>query len=96
MFLFFYRQGYIPGYIHGDRVICYLGIIDVLQNYNLKKKLEHGIKTMIADRVGQIDVDVTVFILLFNSIVYIVCTKPNLLCSKISGFYGQRSFSRRS
>ena len=36
----------------GDRVLVYLGIIDILQSYRLKKKFEHTMKSMITDGVG--------------------------------------------
>lgn len=48
----FDREGYIRGHIHGDRVMFYFGIIDILQSYQLRKKIEHGIKAIIADRVS--------------------------------------------
>ena len=34
---------------NGDRLLVYLGIIDILQNYRLKKKFEHTLKSMITD-----------------------------------------------
>lgn len=33
----------------GQRLLLYIGIIDILQHYRLKKKLEHGIKSLLAD-----------------------------------------------
>ncbi|XP_062511655.1 phosphatidylinositol 4-phosphate 5-kinase type-1 alpha-like [Corticium candelabrum] len=33
----------------GDRIIVYMGIIDVLQSYRLKKKLEHSFKALVHD-----------------------------------------------
>lgn len=36
----------------GERLLLYLGIIDILQSYRLKKKLEHTFKSMIADGVS--------------------------------------------
>ena len=48
------REGYIIGHIHGDRVMLYLGIIDILQSYRLKKKLEHGLKSVITDGVRMV------------------------------------------
>ncbi|XP_050397071.1 phosphatidylinositol 4-phosphate 5-kinase type-1 alpha isoform X1 [Patella vulgata] len=33
----------------GDRLLIYLGIIDILQSYRLKKRLEHQIKSLVID-----------------------------------------------
>lgn len=33
----------------GERLLMYLGIIDILQAYRLKKQLEHGLKAMVID-----------------------------------------------
>ena len=52
LFVVVYREGYIQGRIHGDRVMFYLGVIDILQSYRLKKKLEHGFKSVITDGVS--------------------------------------------
>jgi 1-phosphatidylinositol-4-phosphate 5-kinase len=35
----------------GDRLLLYFGIIDILQSYRLKKRLEHTFKSMITDGV---------------------------------------------
>ena len=47
-----YREGFIQGRIRGDRVLLYLGVIDILQSYKLKKKLEHTMKSIITDGVS--------------------------------------------
>ena len=47
-----YREGFIQGRIRGDRVLMYLGVIDILQSYKLKKKLEHTMKSIITDGVS--------------------------------------------
>ena len=53
-FLLFLREGYIQGRTEqGDRVLVYLGVIDILQSYRLKKRLEHGLKAIITDGVRQ-------------------------------------------
>jgi 1-phosphatidylinositol-4-phosphate 5-kinase len=44
-----YPEGFIQGKLKGDRVLVYLGIIDILQSYRLKKKFEHTFKSMITD-----------------------------------------------
>lgn len=36
----------------GERLLLFLGIIDILQSYRLKKKLEHTWKSMIHDGVS--------------------------------------------
>jgi len=42
--------GGIPARTHkGDRVVMYVGLIDILQSYSLSKKLEHTVKAMIHD-----------------------------------------------
>ncbi|XP_025082171.1 phosphatidylinositol 4-phosphate 5-kinase type-1 alpha-like isoform X3 [Pomacea canaliculata] len=35
--------------IRGERLLLYLGIIDILQSYRLKKRLEHTMKAMVID-----------------------------------------------
>lgn len=44
----------------GERLLLFLGIIDILQSYRLKKKLEHTWKSMIHDGVSSIQ---TIFLL---------------------------------
>ena len=46
-----HSEGHIQGKVKGDRVLVYLGIIDILQSYRLKKKVEHTLKSMITDGV---------------------------------------------
>jgi len=49
----FFRPGGIPARNHkGERLLLYLGIIDILQSYRLRKKLEHTIKAIIQDAVS--------------------------------------------
>ena len=45
-------EGYIQGRLQEDRVLIYMGIIDILQSYRLKKKLEHTMKSVITDGVS--------------------------------------------
>ncbi|XP_028402667.1 phosphatidylinositol 4-phosphate 5-kinase type-1 alpha-like isoform X2 [Dendronephthya gigantea] len=33
----------------GDRLLLFIGIIDILQSYRLKKRLEHGLKSVVQD-----------------------------------------------
>lgn len=36
----------------GERLLLFIGIIDILQSYRLKKKLEHTFKSIIHDGVS--------------------------------------------
>jgi hypothetical protein len=46
------RPGGIPARNHkGERLLLYLGIIDILQSYRIRKKLEHTLKAIILDAV---------------------------------------------
>jgi 1-phosphatidylinositol-4-phosphate 5-kinase len=36
----------------GERLLIYFGIIDILQSYRLKKRLEHAFKKLITDGVS--------------------------------------------
>ncbi|CAL4060412.1 unnamed protein product [Meganyctiphanes norvegica] len=43
-------EGSIPGYnAAGDRVLIFIAIIDILQSYRIKKKLEHTFKSLMTD-----------------------------------------------
>ena len=47
------RPGGIPARNHkGERLLLYLGIIDILQSYRIRKKLEHTFKAIIHDGVS--------------------------------------------
>lgn len=49
---FFCRSGGIPARnAKGERLLLFIGVIDILQSYRLKKKLEHTWKSMIHDGV---------------------------------------------
>lgn len=51
--LFFCRSGGIPARnAKGERLLLFIGVIDILQSYRLKKKLEHTWKSMIHDGVS--------------------------------------------
>lgn len=51
--LLFFRPGGIPARnVKGERLLLFIGIIDILQSYRLKKKLEHTWKSMIHDGVS--------------------------------------------
>ena len=36
----------------GERLLLFIGIIDILQSYRLAKKLEHGFKSILHDGVS--------------------------------------------
>jgi hypothetical protein len=36
----------------GERLLLYIGIIDILQNYRFQKRMEHAIKSMVHDGVS--------------------------------------------
>ena len=47
-----FRPGGIPARNHkGERLLLYLGIIDILQSYRMRKKMEHTFKAIIYDGV---------------------------------------------
>ena len=47
------RPGGIPARnSKGERLLLYIGVIDILQSYRLKKKLEHAMKAMVHDGVS--------------------------------------------
>lgn len=47
------RPGGIPARSEkGERLLLFIGIIDILQSYRLKKKLEHTFKSIIHDGVS--------------------------------------------
>lgn len=35
----------------GERLLLYVGVIDILQSYRLKKRMEHAFKAMVHDGV---------------------------------------------
>jgi hypothetical protein len=66
------RPGGIPARnSRGERLLLFIGIIDILQSYRLKKKLEHTWKAMIHDGVS--------FTSLLSSYIDSYCGKDNHL-----------------
>ena len=48
----FSRTGGIPARTaSGERLLLYVGIIDILQSYHIRKKLEHTFKSVLTDGV---------------------------------------------
>lgn len=46
------RTGGIPARTaSGERLLLYVGIIDILQSYHIRKKLEHTFKSVLTDGV---------------------------------------------
>lgn len=53
--LSFCRPGGIPARnAAGERLLLFIGIIDILQSYRLKKKLEHTFKSIVTDGVSKL------------------------------------------
>lgn len=51
--IFLFRPGGIPARSEkGERLLLFIGIIDILQSYRLRKKLEHTWKSIIHDGVS--------------------------------------------
>lgn len=47
-----FRTGGIPARTaDGERLLLYVGIIDILQSYQIRKKLEHTLKSVLTDGV---------------------------------------------
>lgn len=48
-----FRAGGIPAQtVKGEKLLIFCGIIDILQCYKFKKKLEHTFKAMVYDAVS--------------------------------------------
>ena len=59
---FVYSAGGIPARNHkGERILLYCGLIDILQSYRFKKKLEHAMKAMVYDGVSSEMIDFQIF-----------------------------------
>lgn len=54
----------------GERLLLFIGIIDILQSYRLKKKLEHTWKSMIHDGVSTIDISFVAPLTVLDPLVY--------------------------
>ncbi len=51
----YFRIGGIPARsATGEKLSLYVGIIDILQSYQLRKKLEHTFKSVVTDGVDRI------------------------------------------
>ena len=106
-----FRPGGIPARNHkGERLLLYLGIIDILQSYKIRKKLEHTIKAIIHDGVST-DIGTlwkvwrrpngpclfdTNLIFLFALIGYCFCPSTKLLCSSVFRLHGRQGFQEDS
>jgi 1-phosphatidylinositol-4-phosphate 5-kinase len=63
-FLFIcFRTGGIPARTaDGQKLLLYVGIIDILQSYHIRKKLEHTFKSVLTDGVSDKKNKMTFFI----------------------------------
>lgn len=52
-FVLFCRSAVPARNAKGDRLLLYMGIIDILQSYRFKKRIEHTLKSMITDGVSK-------------------------------------------
>ena len=89
-------RGGIPGRnISGERLLIFVGIIDILQSYRLVKKMEHTFKAIIHDGVGAaIDYIDFSFIILYLG--HSFRTQASLLCKPFQGVYVKQGFQENS
>ena len=81
----------------GERLLLFMGIIDILQSYRLVKKVEHAWKSILYDGVSLfvcvwVCIDLYCFFNNFFSLPTFFSEnnfsyKTRFLCKKISGFY---------
>ncbi|GAA56497.1 phosphatidylinositol-4-phosphate 5-kinase type-1 gamma, partial [Clonorchis sinensis] len=64
---------------NGDRLLLFLGIIDILQSYRLIKKLEHGFKAIAID--GNVYLLSGVIVLLVLKTFQVICSRMALVLS---------------
>ncbi len=51
---FAFRTGGIPARaVNGQKLLLYVGIIDILQSYHIRKRLEHTFKSVLTDGVSE-------------------------------------------
>ena len=55
----------------GERLLLYLGIIDILQSFRLKKRLEHTVKAMVID--GVCCTHFSLLAVCFTDIIFVEC-----------------------
>ena len=79
----------------GERLLIFVGIIDILQSYRLVKKMEHTFKAIIHDGVGAaIDYIDFSFIILYLG--HSFRTQASLLCKPFQGVYVKQGFQENS
>jgi hypothetical protein len=84
-FFSFHRPGGIPARnSKGERLLLFLGIIDILQSYRLKKKLEHTFKAMIHDGVSRLKLSIFMSIL---CIIFIIVIETLFCLAYINLFF---------
>ena len=94
-FVFFSRPGGIPARNHkGERLLLFLGIIDILQSYRMRKKLEHTLKSIILDGVSKSKSGIIMglFNLLFQDTVSV--HRPRFYAHRFLDFMADRVFKK--
>lgn len=92
------RPGGIPARSEkGERLLLFVGIIDILQSYQLKKKLEHTFKSIIHDGVSaRIDEDEWQY---FNLLMYplqdtVSVCRPSFYAQRFQDFMAKTVFKK--
>lgn len=99
LFCFICSPGGIPARnAKGERLLLFMGIIDILQSYRLKKKLEHTWKAMIHDGVStfyhfylKFQLDHVLFTFLNFFLGYRFRSSARLLRSTVPKLHGNNS-----
>ena len=87
----------------GERLLLYIGIIDILQNYRLKKRIEHALKSMIADSVRFLYILIFSFVCFFLLVYRLFVLKreisvchPKLYSARFINFMTNQVFRKAS
>ena len=79
----------------GERLLIFVGIIDILQSYRLGKKVGHTFKAIIHDGVGAA-IDYTDFSFIILYLGHCFRTQASLLCKPFQGVYVKQGFQENS
>lgn len=92
--------GGIPARSHrGERLLLFIGIIDILQSYRLKKKLEHTFKSIIHDGVSDLHLpfgkakDNCMFLFFYLQDTVSVC-RPSFYAQRFQDFMAKTVFKK--